>query len=74
MEQFGISYEVIKVENYSEVFEILQENKADVGIVNRIFGVIESNNYDVRKTSLVFSPVALKFAFPMNAPKTVLWL
>ena len=45
-----------------DVFEHLNNHTADVGAVNRLFGLLNKDDYDVVPTSLIFNPVDLKFA------------
>lgn len=65
--KFGIRCSFIEVDNYTQVFELLNNEKADVGVVNRIFGSMFEQDYHLNKSSIVFNPRQLKFAFPKNA-------
>ena len=65
--QFDVYCTFVEVESYKEVFELLSNNEVDAGIVNRIFGSLFSKNYDIRKTSIIFNPRHLKFAFPKGS-------
>lgn len=66
--KFDIDCTFIEVENYKTVFERLSQDEADAGVVNRIFGSLFAETYDVRKTSIIFNPRHLKLAFPKNSP------
>ncbi len=63
---FGINCSFVVGDNYYDVFEHLDNHTADVGAVNRLFGLLNKDDYDVMPTSLIFNPVDLKFAFPQN--------
>jgi two-component system sensor histidine kinase EvgS len=65
--KFDIDCTFVEVDSYKEVFELLSNNKVDAGIVNRIFGSLFSKEYEVRKTSIIFNPRHLKFAFPKDS-------
>lgn len=65
-EKFHLNVEFIYANNYSEVFRLIQENKADAGIANRFFGMYNLQNYNLKKTSIIFAPTPLHFAFPNN--------
>ena len=65
--KFDIDCTFVEVASYQEVFELLSDDKVDAGIVNRIFGALFSEEYDVKKTSIVFNPNHLKFAFPKES-------
>ncbi len=68
--RFDIPCTYIKVESYADVFRLVSTNKADVGVVNRIFGSVVAKDYHVEKTPIIFNPSHLKFAFPKNSPLT----
>ena len=65
--KFDIDCTFVEVDSYKEVFELLSNNEVDAGIVNRVFGSLFSEEYDVRKTSIIFNPRHLKFAFPKDS-------
>lgn len=68
MDKFSISIELVELESYSQVVDFVKEDKCDAGIVNRFFQhEILSNQ--VKKTSIIFSPVGLHFAFSKSSKK-----
>jgi len=67
--KWEVNCEFVYLEDYEEVFEEIDKGKADAGVVNRIFGLINEENYDVERTSIMFNPSRLLFAFPKNADK-----
>lgn len=67
VQSFNINCTFVEVENYTQVFELIDSGKVDVGVVNRIFGEAFQKDYNVRKTSVIFGPQELFFAFPKNA-------
>lgn len=64
--KFNIDCNFIEVKNYQEVFALLHTGEAEVGVVNRLFGNLSENDYQVNKTSLIFNPRHLKFALAKN--------
>ncbi|MFX0100260.1 MAG: ATP-binding protein [Candidatus Hodarchaeota archaeon] len=64
---FGINCTFLNYSDYYQVFESLDNGTADAGVVNRLFGLSNRDDYDVVQTSLIFNNVELKFAFPKNA-------
>ncbi|MEX2758345.1 MAG: ATP-binding protein [Candidatus Sigynarchaeota archaeon] len=65
---FGIpNCTFIYVPDYTRVFEMVHNKSADIGVVNRLFGMLNKGKYNVVETSLTFNPSELKFAFPKNA-------
>lgn len=69
LSSFGLSAQIINVENYEDVFKLLDNKQADVGIVSWYFGVANEQRYKVQRTSLLFNPVELKFAFQKDGAK-----
>ncbi len=65
--KFDIDCTFVEVEGYKEVFELLSNNEVDAGIVNRIFGSLFSKEYEIRKTSIIFNPRHLNFAFSKDS-------
>ncbi len=68
--KFNISCQFVEFDNYKNVFQALQDDLVDVGVVNRLFGQTAQQLYDVLPTTVVFNPRHLKFAFPKNKPST----
>jgi len=66
MEKFELNAHFIPVNGYKEVFELIDKGKADAGIVNRLYGKLNSNEYAVEKTPLLISPISIRFAFDKN--------
>ncbi len=64
---FGINCTFLVVPDYYEVFNLIDNDTVDAGVVNRLFGLSNKDDYDVVQTSLFFNPIDLYFAFPKNA-------
>ena len=64
---FGINCTFLVVPDYDQVFEMIDNRTVDAGVVNRLFGMLKQDDYDVVQTSLIFNPADLKFAFPKGA-------
>ena len=64
---FDMDCTFVEVDSYTQVFELLSSGEVDAGIVNRIFGSLASQSYDVVKTPVIFNPRHLKFAFPKES-------
>ncbi len=60
--KFDLHPTYIEVDNYDEVFRLLDSSKADAGVVNRLYGALNEAKYHLLKTTLLFNPVQLKFA------------
>ena len=64
---YNIKPDFIEVEDYTSVFRLIQEKKVHAGVVNRLFGAIYENDYNLIRSSIIFNPRHLKFAFPTGA-------
>ncbi len=70
VKEFNLPCTFIEFDSYEEVFLALQNNIADVGVVNRLYGATAQELFDVQPTTVVFNPRHLKFAFPAHGPHT----
>ncbi|MEA2116023.1 MAG: transporter substrate-binding domain-containing protein [Thermodesulfobacteriota bacterium] len=68
--KFNVSCEFIEFDTYQGVFQALQNNLADIGVVNRLYGTTSQKLYDVLPTKVAFNPRHLKFAFPPDGSQT----
>ena len=73
-DQFGVNATFIGMSNYIEVFEALQENEADVGVVNKDFGDYNERLYGLQRTPIIIQPTHMHFAFPKNETLTPYFL
>ncbi|MCB9480622.1 MAG: transporter substrate-binding domain-containing protein [Desulfobacteraceae bacterium] len=62
--KFELDTKIIPVTSYHEVLTMVEDGRADAGVVNRLFGALTEGEYEIGKTPIVFNPVHLKFAFP----------
>ncbi len=70
-QKFEINCRFVEVNTYKEVFEKIQAREVEAGVVNRLFGALHKDEYEVVDSPVVFNPRHLRFAFPKNAKKTV---
>jgi len=69
-ERFAITCSFVEADDYAGVFQLLADGKADVGVVNRIFGLQFESKYPVERTPILFNPIELRFALPKDGPLT----
>ena len=67
---FNLNCTFLELDNYTEVFKAIEENRVDAGITNRNFGNKNARNFKIKKTPVLFHPINIKFAFPKNAEST----
>ena len=63
---FNLNCTFLELDDYTEVFRAVEENRADAGITNRNFGNKNAKNFKVKKTPILFQPINMKFAFPKD--------
>jgi signal transduction histidine kinase/CheY-like chemotaxis protein len=68
--QFEVALEYLPVDDYEAAFRAVEEGRADVAVVNRLFGLEREAGRRLSRTSLVFNPIALKFAFTKGGART----
>ncbi|HAV77672.1 MAG TPA: hypothetical protein DCX53_10005, partial [Anaerolineae bacterium] len=69
-DQFGVHSTFIEMDNYTQVFEALENGDVDAGITNKDFGNLNESKYDVVRTPILFQPARILFAFPMDGAQT----
>ncbi len=62
MRRFGLQPEYVEVQDYHTVLRLVSQGEADLGLVNRVFGTLHENEYDVRRTPIVLNPIEVRFA------------
>jgi signal transduction histidine kinase len=65
--RWGIECNFTEYDSYNEVFQSLNDGDSDAGVVNRLFGLFNEQNYAIKRTPIMFNPNKLLFAFPKNA-------
>lgn len=66
---FSIKANIINVDFYSDVFKMLSNGQADVGVVNYFYGITNEDKYKVDRTNIIFQPAELKYAMNKNNPE-----
>ena len=62
----------VEVSHYADTLRFVAEGRADAALVPRIFGAWAGRGSKVEKTSIMFSPVELRFAAPKGRGQEVL--
>lgn len=71
-DRFGINVVPVKAKDFREVLAFIAEGKADAGVTNRIFGLVNAPRYRVQPTPIIFNPVEIRYAVPKNRQGDVL--
>ena len=61
-DRFNISCRFIEADEYETVFEMLQGNFVDAGVVNRLYGNRNKHKYSVKATPVIYNPIEMRFA------------
>lgn len=64
MKRFGFDYIPQLVPHYGDVLSELEQGRADAGVINRIYSLLNEGRYGVKPTSILFNPVQVRFAAP----------
>ena len=67
VQSFNINCTFLKLDNYTKVFEALNNNLADAGVTNRNYGNKNEKKFNLKKTPIMFQPINMQFAFPKNS-------
>jgi two-component system, cell cycle sensor histidine kinase and response regulator CckA len=68
--RFGVQSTFVDMNTYTEMFEALERGEIDAGITNKDFGNLHERNYKINRTSLIFQPAHIEFAYPKNGEMT----
>jgi PAS domain S-box-containing protein len=71
-DRFGIHVVPVRAKDFREVLALIAEGKADAGVTNRIFGLVNAPRYRVQPTPIIFNPVEIRYAVPKNRQGDVL--
>lgn len=68
-ESFDLKIKYVNVNDYADVFKMLNDGTADVGVVNNIYGLDQADKYDIKATNIIFQPSELHFALTKDNPR-----
>ena len=62
MERFNFPFETVDAEDFEGVLKLLDEGKADAGVINRVISIMKADQYEVKPTTIIFNPVQVRVA------------
>jgi len=65
--KFNMNCRFIEADGYDVVFELIEANRVQAGVVNRLYGIENKSNYPVQETSIMFNPIEVRFASPKDS-------
>ncbi len=60
---FGIKCDFISVPTYEEAMNKVHSGIADAAVVNRLSGLLNEDRFNIKRTSVIFNPSQIKYAF-----------
>lgn len=64
---FGLKITLIPVPDYKTEFEMIAAGKADAGLTNRLYGLMNARKAGLEDTPIMFDPAPFFFVAPRNA-------
>ena len=62
----------VDVEEYIDVFRLIEQGKVDAGVQPRLFGAMNDSSFNVKKTTTIVRPSELRFAAPKGSRRLIL--
>ena len=69
LKDFNVKAEIIEMGSYKDVFVSLESGSADAGIVDKDFGYLNQENYDILPTPIILQPAKMQYAFNKDSDK-----
>ena len=66
IESLGIHATFEEVDQFSDVFELIAQEKVDAGIISRLYGLQHEDEYNAVRSTIICCPRNLYFAVPKN--------
>ena len=64
VQRFDIQCRFIEFEDYKGVLDALEKNWIEIGVVDRLYGILHEKGGSVERSSIFFAPIELRFAVP----------
>lgn len=64
MAKFDFPFETVPAKDFQAVLKLLDEGKADAGVINRVFSIMKADEFQVKPTTIIFNPVQVRLAVP----------
>ncbi len=71
VKSFNIDATFVYAESYREIIEAVDSGRADAGLLNRLFGQLNENSYNVRRTPILIHPIEIRFGMPKSKQKSL---
>lgn len=65
--KFNMECRFIEADGYDTVFELIEADRVQAGVVNRLFGIQNQPRYSLQETPIMFNPIEVRFAAPKQS-------
>lgn len=72
VKKFNISCRFLETDEYETIFEMLDADYVQVGVVNRMYGNSNKERFRTRPSGVLFNPIEMRFAATKGANQQVL--
>ena len=72
LRNLGIYARFVEVDDFSDVFESIAQEKVDAGIISRLYGLQHEDKFNVDRSTVLCCPRNLYFAVPKNKNKDLI--
>lgn len=72
LKAFGIDVTYLYFDSYKAIMEAVSSGKADAGLLNRLFAQTHADEYNVKGTPVLVSPIKIHFGLPKNKQKSII--
>lgn len=62
MQRFDFPFQTVPAQNFEDVLKLLNDGKADAGVINRVISIMQADKYLVKPTTIIFNPVQVRYA------------
>jgi PAS domain S-box-containing protein len=62
MGKFDFPFETVPAKDFEDVLKLMNDGKADAGVINRVVSIMTADKYRVKPTSIIFNPVQVRYA------------
>lgn len=62
MAKFDFPFETVPAKDFEGVLQLLDDGKADAGVINRVFSIMKADEFQVKPTTIIFNPVQVRLA------------
>lgn len=64
LDDFQAPVQYVEADNYREVLQMVSDGEVDAGLTNRFFGLMNEQDFEVKKSPIVLNPIEILFAAP----------